>query len=120
MTDINVENTITFIEFPASERNGLARVKSFYQSVFGWVYKDWGDDYADTGGSGLASGINADAAHRPEHALAVIYVGDLEAVREKVRSTEGTITREIFSFPGGRRFHFKDPAGNELGVWSDK
>jgi uncharacterized protein len=108
-----------FIEFPAKSIEDLQKSKVFYMNVFGWSYKDWGDDYSDTKSSGLGSGINADANHRPEHPLPVIYTKALEATREKVLAGKGTITREIFSFPGGRRFHFLDPSGNELAVWSD-
>ena len=114
------ENRIDFIEFPAEDVGRLIQAKGFYKKVFNWSYKDWGDDYSDTQSSGLSSGINADPGHRPNYPLAVIYTLDLEAVREKVIELNGAITREIFSFPGGRRFHFKDPAGNELAVWSDK
>ena len=85
----------------------------------GWSYKDWGDNYADTSDSGLGSGLNADPGHQPSQPLAVIYTSDLEEMRKKILSSKGLITRDIFSFPGGRRFHFKDPCGNELAVWSD-
>ncbi|MEJ2199633.1 MAG: VOC family protein [Desulfuromonadaceae bacterium] len=113
-------NCIDFIEFPAADVAGLNQAKAFYQIVFNWSYKDWGDDYSDTQSSGVSSGINADPGHRPSCPLAVIYTPDLEMVREKVIEAKGVITREIFSFPGGRRFHFQDPSGNELAVWSDK
>ncbi|MGN6521122.1 MAG: VOC family protein [Dokdonella sp.] len=71
-----------------------------------------------TPSSGVGSGINADATHRPPHPLAVIHARDLEGTRSRVIAAGGEITREIFAFPGGRRFHFRDPAGNELAVWS--
>lgn len=112
--------SITFIELPAADVEGLSRAKAFYGSVFGWVYKDWGDDYADTKGSGLESGLNADPAHRPKHPMPVIYAEDLESAREKIIHAEGKLIRDIFSFPGGRRFHATDPCGNEIAVWSDK
>jgi uncharacterized protein len=113
-------NGIDFIELPAENVGCLNKAKDFYEGVFEWSYKDWGDDYADTQSSGLSSGINADPSHRPGYPLVVIYASDLEDVREKVVASGGVITREVFSFPGGRRFHFTDPAGNELAVWSDK
>jgi predicted enzyme related to lactoylglutathione lyase len=113
-------NHIDYIEFPAKDVDHLEASKRFFTAVFGWSYKDWGDDYADTAASGLGSGINADPEHRPGQPLAVIYTADLEAVRKKVLTADGTITRDIFSFPGGRRFHFREPAGNELAVWSDR
>jgi uncharacterized protein len=120
MTKINRNNQIDFIEFPAKDAGRFRAAKAFYSAVFEWSYKDWGDDYSDTADSGPGSGINADPEHRPQHPLAVIYVSNLEAMRAKVIAAEGKITREIFSFPGGRRFHFKDPADNELAVWSDR
>jgi predicted enzyme related to lactoylglutathione lyase len=113
-------NRMDFIEFPAKSVEDLNQSKDFYTNVFGWTYQDWGDDYCDTKSSGLGSGINADPGHRPRCPLAVIYTVELEAVREKVLAAKGKITRDIFSFPGGRRFHFSDPAGNELAVWSER
>jgi uncharacterized protein len=112
-------NCIDFIEFPAKSVADLQQSKAFYTTVFGWSYSDWGDDYSDTKSSGLSSGINADPSHRPHSPLAVIYTTDLESVRKIILEAQGRITREIFSFPGGRRFHFTDPSGNELAVWSD-
>ena len=111
---------IDFIEFPIKSIDNLAKTKSFYSSVFGWSYTDWGDDYSDTKDSGVGSGLNADPSHRSKHPLAVIYVNSIEKSKEAVVSAGGQITRDIFSFPGGRRFHFIDPAGSELAVWSDK
>lgn len=113
------DNHVTFVELPAGSVSELSRAKEFFEQVFGWSYTDWGGDYADTKDSGLESGINADPGHRPRHPLPVIYTTDLDTVRQKVISANGTVTREVFSFPGGRRFHFSDPSGNELAVWSD-
>jgi hypothetical protein len=113
-------NQIDFIEFPADDVASLERAKQFFAGTFGWSYEHWGDDYVDIKGSGLGSGINADPAHRPSKPLVVIYVRDLEKTREKVTASGGTLTRDIFAFPGGRRFHFKDPSGNELAAWSDQ
>lgn len=114
------EGCINYMEFPIKDQADLGRTKTFYQSVFQWQYQDWGPDYADTASSGLASGLNADPSHRPAKPLPVIYAADLEAARARVMEAGGKVTREIFAFPGGRRFHFKDPGENELGVWSDR
>jgi uncharacterized protein len=111
---------IDFIEFPAKSLDDLLKTKSFYSSAFGWYYKDWGNDYSDTKDSGLGSGLNADPSHKSQHPLVVIYVKAIEDSKDAVISAGGRITRNIFSFPGGRRFHFIDPTGNELAVWSDK
>jgi predicted enzyme related to lactoylglutathione lyase len=107
-----------YIELPAGDVEQLAHAKRFYSAVFGWTYKDWGADYADTQESGVASGINADPKHRPPQSLPVLYAVDLGATRAAVEAAGGKIVAE-YSFPGGRRFHFKDPAGNELAVWSE-
>lgn len=114
------EAQIDYLELPASAPGALRAAKTFYGGVFGWKYQDWGDQYADTGSSGVTSGLNGDTAQRVAAPLAVIYTQQLEQTRENVVAAGGRISRDIFSFPGGRRFHFVDPAGNELGVWSDK
>jgi uncharacterized protein len=111
---------IDFIEFPIKNFKDFTKTKTFYSNVFNWKYKDWGDDYSDTKDSGLGSGLNGDASHKPKYPLAVIYVEDLESSKEQIINSGGKITKEIFSFHGGRRFHFNDPSGNELAVWSDK
>lgn len=110
---------IDFIEFPAKNIKQLRATREFFEAVFDWEYQEWGEDYVDTKSSGVGTGINADESHRPSKALVVIYSNNLEATRSKVIESGGEITRDIFSFPGGRRFHFKDPAGNELAVWPD-
>lgn len=114
------ESQIDYVEFPAKNKADLELAKDFYGAVFQWQFQDWGDDCADTSGSGLGSGLNSDPSHRPAKPLAIIYSVDLEAARRRVVEAGGTVTREIFAFPGGRRFHFKDPADNELGIWSDQ
>ncbi|HYM33864.1 MAG TPA: VOC family protein [Steroidobacteraceae bacterium] len=111
---------IDYIELPATNATQLAQAKAFYASTFGWKYQDWGDEYSDTQSSGVNSGLNAGTDHRPRAPLPVVYADDLTEVRSNILANHGKVTREIFSFPGGRRFHFLDPAGNELAVWSDK
>ena len=105
-------NRIDFVEFPAPDREALRQAQEFYTRTFGWRYQKWGEDYIGVG-SGLASDEPTSAP------LAVVYVVDLEHMREEVERNGGVIVRDIFSFPGGRRFHFKDPAGNELAAWSE-
>ena len=109
---------IDFIEFPGADAATLQRVKAFYGQAFDWEFQDWGDNYADTASSGLGAGFNAEAAQAPSQPLAVIYAAHLEQALTAVQAAGGTITRAVFPFPGGRRFHFRDPAGNELAVWS--
>jgi uncharacterized protein len=114
------ENHIDYVEFPVPSAQEFASVKRFYQEVFGWSFQDWGEGYSDTKDSGTASGFSADAAHRPAGPLVVLFATDLEGARERVIKAGGKISKEIVSFPGGRRFQYSDPAGNQLGVWSDK
>jgi predicted enzyme related to lactoylglutathione lyase len=110
-------NTINFIEFATHDQE---KAKAFYGSVFGWTYKDYGPSYSDILGAGLSGGLNQDPDSRPKNGtLVVLYVIDLEATLEKIKAAGGKITKDIFSFPGGRRFHFSDLSGNELAVWSD-
>lgn len=109
---------IDFIEFPGADAATLQKVKAFYGKAFDWEFQDWGDRYVDTASSGLGAGFNAEPAHAPRQPLAVILATDLEAALQAVQAAGGRISRAIFPFPGGRRFHFIDPAGNELAVWA--
>ena len=112
-------NTIDYVEFPAASAADLATTRRFFSEAFGWVWKEWGDEYADTHSSGVSSGINGTSNHRPASPLVVVYVPDLVEARSRVIAAGGAITADIFPFPGGRRFHFRDPSGNELGAWSE-
>lgn len=110
-------NKIDLIEFPVKSSKQLKATQSFFSGVFGWKYTDWGEDYSDTTDSGASSGINADGgASMP---LTVIYVADLEKTKKLVVEHGGKVIADIYSFPGGRRFHFTEPSGNELAVWSE-
>ena len=112
---------INYLELPAAD---LAAVKRFYGDAFGWRFKDWGPDYVSFEGAGIDGGFRGDGAVRPATpgtgVLVVIYANDLEETLRRVESAGAAIVRPIFSFPGGRRFHFRDPAGNELAVWSEQ
>ncbi|MDX2092672.1 MAG: hypothetical protein SFX73_32705 [Kofleriaceae bacterium] len=111
-------NHIDYVEFPAESPAAIAKVKAFYGAAFSWTYKDWGDSYVDTESSGISSGFAAHSDRSPAP-LVVIYSDDLVAARERIVKAGGTITKDIFAFPGGKRFHFTDPSGNELAVWSE-
>ena len=114
-------NTINYLEFSVMDSQQISEIKDFYSNAFGWVFQDWGPSYIDTQSSGLGCGFSvSDSDHDLSAPLAVIYANDLDSSYEIVTSAGGIITRETFEFPGGRRFHFKDPVGNELAVWSDK
>ena len=110
------DRRIDYIEFPAPD---AYQAKSFYSQVFGWKFEDYGPTYTSFHDGRLAGGFAADPIERPAKPLVVIYASDLEATLKAVESGGGKITRSVFSFPGGRRFHFVDPAGNELAVWSE-
>ena len=114
------QDKIDYVEFPSPD---LEAAKSFFEEVFGWSFQDYGPEYSSFTGAGLDGGFfHSDLnAHTDEgSALVVLYSGRLEETRQKVIDAGGSITKEIFSFPGGRRFHFTEPSGNELAVWSDK
>ena len=114
------ENQINYVEFPTSSNAAHSARKQFYGDVFGWSYQSWGDDYSDTQDSGIASGINGSSEDQAAKPLVILFSSDLGAVRARVIKAGGRISRDIFPFPGGRRFHYVDPSGNELGVWSDQ
>jgi predicted enzyme related to lactoylglutathione lyase len=110
-------NHIDYVKFPTSSVESLNQTRDFFTNVFGWNYAMYGDDYADTAESGVASGVNAE---NPSPAvLPVIYVADLEKTFEEVQAAGAQIIKEIYTFPGGRRFHFREPSGNEVAVWSE-
>jgi uncharacterized protein len=110
------ENQVDYIELPASD---IEKTKIFYQSVFGWKFTDYGPNYTSFHDGRLGGGFAKTTANPGTGVLLVIYSGDLAAVEQKVQAAGGKIVKEIFSFPGGRRFHFADPNGNELAVWSE-
>ncbi len=96
----------------------LDSVKAFYSAAFAWSFTDYGPTYSAFD-EGLEGGFQADAAEAPAKPLPVLYSGNLDETLAAVESAGGRIVRPIFAFPGGRRFHFADPAGNELAVWGE-
>jgi len=109
---------IDYVELPSATAHELTR--GFYAKAFGWKFTDYGPDYSATTNGTTDVGLNG----QPDEALAaplpVVRVDDLEAAHDAVVKAGGTIAKPIFSFPGGRRFQFIDPAGSELAVWSEK
>jgi predicted enzyme related to lactoylglutathione lyase len=104
---------ITFIELPAAD---IGAAGSFYAEVFGWALTGFGPSYACTMTGDVDLGLQADLTEAAKAPLAVIQVDDLEAMLDAVQDAGGLIVRPIFSFPGGRRFQFTDPNGNELAI----
>jgi uncharacterized protein len=109
------DGQIDYVEFTAGE---VKRSQEFYGRVFGWKFQDYGPEYTSFSDGRMTGGFRA--AQKRNEPLVVIYVANLEVFVDKVKSAGGSIVKAIFSFPGGRRFHFNDPDGNELAVWSDK
>lgn len=116
---MNTHEKINYVEYPAAD---LAATKNFFRTAFGWAFEDFGPDYTAFTGEGLDGGFyRAPLQSRSEKgaALIVFYSQDLEATQTKVEQAGGNILKAIFPFPGGRRFHFTEPSGNEFAVWSD-
>jgi len=109
------DGKIDYIEFPGSD---LPAAKRFYGEAFGWTFTDYGPDYVAFEGEGVDVGFTSIGPEAPEKPLVILYAHDLEAMEARVRGAGGAVTKSIFAFPGGRRFHFRDPAGNELAAWS--
>lgn len=110
------DRRIDYIEFPMADIEGAKR---FYKAVFGWEFTDYGPDYTSFHDGRLGGGFRAQSPVPNGGPLVVIYATNLGTMEAKVQAAGGSIVRETFSFPGGKRFHFTDPSGNELAVWSD-
>ena len=113
------DQKIDYLELPARDFDAT---QTFYEKAFGWKFTDYGPEYRAFTDEKIDGGFyKSDKHSSTQHgaALIVLYAADLEKTRETVIACGGDIVKEIFSFPGGRRFHFSDPSGNELAVWSD-
>ena len=115
---MNRPGCINYIELPLAD---AAATKAFYGDVFGWNFTDWGPDYVSFAGAGVDGGFNGvdGVTAAAPGVLVVLYADDLEQTVTAVEAAGGTIVKPVYSFPGGRRFHFRDPSGNELAVWSE-
>lgn len=116
MGDSGPDFRIDYVEFPTGE---IGLTRAFYRDAFGWEFTDYGEGYTSFNDGRLAGGFTT-AAPAGGGALVVLYAADLEAALERVVAAGGKVVKATFSFPGGRRFHFSDPGGNELAVWSDR
>jgi predicted enzyme related to lactoylglutathione lyase len=105
---------IDYIEFPSTSR---PQTSAFFQAAFGWGIVNYGPSYDALDGAGIDGGIDQ-APEKVAATLAIIRTADLDAAERRVIAAGGTITRPQFDFPGGRRFHFREPGGNELAVWT--
>ena len=106
-------NKLAYLELPA---HNVSSLKDFYGSLFGWTFQDFGGSYAAFANAGLDGGFNAEDADKTKAPLAIIETDAIETMEAKVQAAGGTVTLPTFSYPGGRRFHFTDPSGNELAV----
>jgi predicted enzyme related to lactoylglutathione lyase len=116
---VKIHHKINYIEIPSKD---ISVSKEFFSEVFGWAFVDYGPDYCSFSNEGIDGGfyktdltISTDSGS----ALIVLYSDELEATQAKILKFGGKIKKPIFIFPGGRRFHFTDPNGNEYAVWSD-
>ncbi len=116
---MNEHEKINYIEFPTQD---IEVTKAFFKTVFDWSFEDYGPDYIAFSNAGLEGGFyksELNVSTEKGSALIIFYSSALEKTQSKIVEAGGEIIRPIFSFPGGRRFHFSDPNGNEYAVWSD-
>ena len=117
---MNKHEKINYVEFPAKD---LEATKAFFGKAFGWSFVDYGPDYSAFSDEGLDGGFfraDLSASAKNGSALIVFYSKDLNQTQAKVEAAGGAILQPVYSFPGGRRFHFTEPSGNEFAVWSDR
>ncbi len=115
-----IDKKINYLELPALDFDAIQK---FYETVFNWTFTDYGTEYRAFNDGSMDGGFYKSDQHSftaSGAALIVIYSIDLGQLQQLILDNGGTIKKQIFSFPGGRRFHFTDPAGNELAAWSDK
>ncbi len=106
---------IDYIEMPVGD---VARAKAFYQAAFGWKFTDYGPGYTSFEDGRLSGGFTTEGKVQPGATLVVLHAPDLAEAQRAVEAAGGKIVKPVFAFPGGRRFHFTDPDGYELAVWS--
>ncbi len=119
MSNSELHNKITYIEFATTD---IEQTRKFYSAVFGWSFQEWGPQYIGFEGAGIDGGFAKCEAHQGQAKwapLVVLYSADLKATETAIIGAGGSIVTPIFEFPGGRRFHFSDGAGNVLAVWSE-
>ena len=114
---MRTENRIDYVEIPVTD---LPKARAFLEGMFGWEFQEWGDEYMSFNDGRLDGGLRkADEPAPASGVLLVYYSDDLQRDVARVQELGGTISQEIFSFPGGRRFHFIDPVGTEFAIWTE-
>ncbi len=109
------DRCINYIEFTVAD---VARSKDFYGKAFGWTFTDFGPDYCEFSDGNMRGGFDASGAATTGGPLVVLYGADLAEIQGSIESAGGKVVKPVFEFPGGRRFHFTDPDGHELAVWT--
>ena len=113
-------NKIDYVEFAARD---MQATKQFFTEVFGWSFEDYGPEYTAFSNQGVDGGFYSaekNSNFEANGSLIIFFSEDLESTQSAIEQAGGTISQQIFSFPGGRRFHFTEPSGNEMAVWSNK
>lgn len=110
------DRSIDYIEFNVAD---IARAKAFYGGAFGWTFTDYGPDYCEFTDGRMKGGFDATGPVTPGGPLVVLYGTDLAETMGRIEAAGGQIVKPIFEFPGGGRFHFSDPDGYELAVWTE-
>jgi predicted enzyme related to lactoylglutathione lyase len=117
MSSAENDMRVDYVEFPV---NDIDKTKEFYSKVLGWKFEDYGPEYTSFHDGRIGGGFYLSPEVKLGGALVVIYTTDIEGLLKKVSAAGSTIAKPIFEFPGGRRFHFIDPSGHELAIWTDK
>ena len=117
MSQKDQNRRIDYLEYPVPD---VAAAKLFYSTVFGWQFTDYGPDYSSFSDGRMAGGFTSTPEVTVGGPLVVLYALDLTDIKDAIVKNGGTIVKETYEFPGGRRFHFHDPFGYELAVWSEK
>ena len=115
MTKPREDRRIDYIEFTVAD---ISRSKDFYGKAFGWTFTDYGPNYCEFSDGHMKGGFEVGTVS-PGGPLVVLYGSDLANIRDAVVAAGGTISKPVFEFPGGHRFHFTDPDGHELAVWTE-
>ncbi|TKI07258.1 VOC family protein [Martelella alba] len=117
MKEIGGNGQIDYVEFNVSD---LARTKAFYGEVFGWIFTDYGPTYTEFSDGRITGGFTTTETITPHGGpLVIFYAENLHQTLQKLQAAGAEIVKPVFAFPGGQRFHFKDPDGYVLGVWTE-
>lgn len=116
MENLPQDRHINYIEFNVAN---ITRSKDFYGKAFGWTFTDYGPDYCEFSDGHMKGGFDASGTAKPGGPLVILYGADLMDTHDRIIAAGGKIVRPVFQFPGGKRFHFNDPDGYELAVWSE-